>query len=354
MALDLSELRGKRVLVTGNTGFKGAWLTELLLQLGCIVHGASTCTYSNSSVYKALGHDQRIKQHVVDISSQQQAECLITSLEPECIFHLAAQPIVRQSYSNPHLTFSTNSFGTLNILEALRISGKPVSAVFITSDKCYQNNEWIYGYRENDRLGGDDPYSASKALAEIIIATYCRSYETIFKQNDIRISSVRAGNVIGGGDFSPDRLVPDIIRSWQMKMPLQIRSPHSTRPWQHVLDPLSGYLKLMNDLLKRPDLSSESFNFGPSVRSIQEVKYIAEYASKCLGVTIDYADCSPSLKEARLLTLSCDKSAQMLGWHPSIDLDLALDYTFEWHKTLKSDPSELKEVLLRQASFILL
>ena len=252
----------KKVLITGNTGFKGSWLTIWLKQLGAEVYGISIDIPSQPSNFLVSKLDEVIKTKFIDINNLESLNEEIKYIQPDFIFHLAAQPIVFDSYKNPINTFNTNIIGTCNILESVRHLTKNCVVILITSDKCYDNVEWIWGYKETDHLGGKDPYSASKAAAEIVIHSY---YESFFKKsNNIRIASVRAGNVIGGGDWADSRIIPDAIRSWSENLTLQIRSPKSTRPWQHVLEPLSGYLFLGQQLFNNINLSGEAFNFGPN------------------------------------------------------------------------------------------
>ena len=234
--------RGKKIIVTGNTGFKGSWLSLWLYSLGAKVTGISKDIPSNPSLFEELDLAKKTEHHFENICDALKMKEIFTAVQPDFVFHLAAQPIVSVSYDDPLETFRTNTIGTANILEALRFVSSPCSAVIITSDKCYDNVEWIWGYREQDALGGKDPYSASKGAAELVIKTYFHSY---FKKADskIKLASIRAGNVIGGGDWALNRIVPDCFRSWNDGKPVKIRNPESTRPWQHVLEPLSGYLR---------------------------------------------------------------------------------------------------------------
>jgi CDP-glucose 4,6-dehydratase len=232
----------RRVLVTGHTGFKGSWLCSWLLELGAQVAGFSLNVPTVPSNFEAIRLRERLAHFEGDIRDRNALFRVVQAFKPEMIFHLAAQSLVRLSFGDPILTFETNTLGTLNVLECLRQSAQPLAGVIITSDKCYQNQEWTWGYRENDILGGDDPYSASKACAELIFRAYDRSYYQ--KESKLRVATTRAGNVVGGGDWAPDRIVPDCVRAWSRGQPILIRHPHATRPWQHVLEPLSGYLWL--------------------------------------------------------------------------------------------------------------
>jgi CDP-glucose 4,6-dehydratase len=264
--------QGKKVLITGNTGFKGSWLSVWLYQLGAEVYGISNGIPTTPfSLFEDLLLDDKINYIAADIRDADKMKILFNEIKPDFVFHLAAQPIVLSSYNDPVETMTTNVMGTVNILEALRFLNHNCSAVIITSDKCYDNVEWLWGYKETDALGGKDPYSASKGASELMVKTYACSY-FMKPQSQIRIISVRAGNVIGGGDWAENRIVPDCIRAWLKNIPVEIRSPQSTRPWQHVLEPLSGYLqagmRLSEDIL----MNGEAFNFGPNSDQNKTVK----------------------------------------------------------------------------------
>lgn len=323
--------KGKRVLVTGHTGFKGAWLCQWLLQLGADVAGFSLYIPSEPSLFEALGLAQRMSDHRGDIRKLEELQAVFDQCKPEIVFHLAAQPIVRASYDNPKLTFDTNLGGTVNVLEAIRSTPSVKTAVLITSDKCYENVEWEYGYRESDRLGGKDPYSASKACAEIAISAYWRS---LLQNSDKKIASTRAGNVIGGGDWAKDRIVPDAMRAWSRCEPVRIRYPQATRPWQHVLEPLSGYLWLGAMLENKKVLAGESFNFGPSIDVTQPVVELLACMAKKWGPDAEYQveNDTSGKSEAGLLKLSCDKAWQHLNWEPSMKFAETVAMTTEWYK----------------------
>jgi len=277
----------KKVLVFGHTGFKGSWLTLWLRELGANIVGASLeKEITKPSHFDVAGLDNHCESHYLDIRNYDEVLDVVREVKPEYVFHLAAQSLVKQSYINPIETFTTNSIGTANILQALRSLEDQCIAILITSDKCYENIETYYGYRETDRLGGKDPYSASKAAAEIIIRSYVHSFLT--DVDSIRIATARAGNVIGGGDWALDRLVPDIMKAWSSGEQVEIRSPKSTRPWQHVLEPLSGYLLLGSEINKRAELHGESFNFGPKSEDIFPVADVVEILQKELnGLSIN-------------------------------------------------------------------
>lgn len=338
---------GKKVLVTGNTGFKGSWLTTWLLELGAQVYGISKDIPTQpESLFEDSGLAARITYHEVDIRDGEAIKSLIISIEPDFVFHLAAQPIVLRAYKYPVETMATNVMGTVHILEALRALQTPCVAVMITSDKCYDNVEWIWGYREADALGGKDPYSASKGAAELMIKTYYHSY---FAKPEcpVRISAVRAGNVIGGGDWAESRIVPDCIRAWRRGMKVEIRSPHSTRPWQHVLEPISGYLQTGFCLSQHSTLSGEAFNFGPNADQNHTVLELIHAISETWGGTSgELYEVMPSkdFHEAGLLKLNCDKALAMLQWKPVMDFGQTAFYTASWYKRFSEASTSVYEL----------
>jgi CDP-glucose 4,6-dehydratase len=322
---------GKRVLVTGHTGFKGSWLCQWLLRLGAEVAGYSLYLPSQPCNFEVLGLERQITDMRGDIRDYAELEKAIASFKPEVVFHLAAQAIVRTSYDEPKLTFDTNLGGTVNLLEVIRKTPSVLATVLITSDKCYENVEWEYGYRETDRLGGKDPYSASKACAEIAIAAYARSF---FSHTDQKLASTRAGNVIGGGDWAKDRIVPDCARAWAEGRALTIRNPAATRPWQHVLEPLSGYLWLGAQLLQgRAGLNCEAFNFGPGTEVNQPVStLIAEMAKVWYGSGYSIEADADHKPEAGLLKLCCDKALSRLDWRALLTFEETVHMTAEWYR----------------------
>ncbi|MDB6024384.1 MAG: CDP-glucose 4,6-dehydratase, partial [Verrucomicrobiales bacterium] len=310
-----SAFRGKKVFVTGHTGFKGAWLSEWLLSMGADVTGFSLAPNTSPSLFNQLGLAKRLKHIVGDIQDAKAVHKALAKAQPDFVFHLAAQALVRDSYERSLETFNVNVIGTANVLESLKGFKKPCTGIFITTDKCYENREWLHGYREEDPLGGHDPYSASKAAAEIVIHSYRRSF---FQNHPVKIASVRAGNVIGGGDWAKDRIIPDCIRALQKKEAIPVRNKIATRPWQHVLEPLSGYLwlgaVLGNSKLSRWDSSllSGAFNFGPtrdSNRSVEEL--VTEVFQHWPGRWEDKSD-PKAVHEAKLLHLSTDKAHALL------------------------------------------
>jgi CDP-glucose 4,6-dehydratase len=321
---------GRRVLVTGHTGFKGSWLCEWLLGLGAEVAGYSLYIPSEPSNFEVLKLGERMKDVRGDVRDLDALTRAIADFQPEIVFHLAAQPLVRASYDEPKLTFDTNLGGTVNFLEAVRRAPSVLVGVVITSDKCYENVEWEFGYREHDRLGGKDPYSASKACAEIAFSAYWRSF---FSSSEKRLATTRAGNVIGGGDWARDRIVPDCIRAWSAQREVVIRNPQATRPWQHVLEPLSGYLWLAAGLLQaRPGLAGEAFNFGPDAAMNRPVsRLIEEMARTWTAGSFRIEPAATAAREAGLLKLCGDLALGRLGWHATLSFEEAVQFTAAWY-----------------------
>jgi len=329
----LSNFVGRRVLITGHTGFKGSWLAFLLKEIGADVMGYALPPEKSESHFAALGLDRLIHHVEGDVCDAARLASTMAEFRPEFVFHLAAQSLVRRSYVDPKTTFDTNVGGSLNVLEAIRHCGSVQSLVYVTSDKCYENAEWVWGYRENDRLGGHDPYSGSKAAAEIVFASYSRSF--FANRREFGAATARAGNVIGGGDWAEDRIVPDCIRAIRDNQPIVLRNPASTRPWQHVLEPLSGYLLLATRLHASPDSFSGSWNFGPpstEVRTVMEVAetIVARFQSGSISVSVDEG----RKHEAQLLQLNCDKAYQLLDWRPRWNVDHTLAMTADWYKAV--------------------
>lgn len=327
--------RGKKVLITGHTGFKGSWLAVWLRDLGAEVIGYSLAPPSEPNNFSACRLKDKITHIEGDIRDFENLKSIFKKYEPEVIFHLAAQAIVRTSYQNPKLTFDTNIGGTVNILEAVRMTPSVKVMINVTSDKCYENREWVWGYRENDPLGGHDPYSASKGGAEVVFSAYQKSF---FRKEaegfEIGAASVRAGNVIGGGDWGTDRLIPDCIKALSTGKKIEIRNPKAIRPWQHVLEPLSGYLFLGAMLDKSPVSFSGAWNFGPSGRDHLTVGQIAEKIVGLWGSGVweDVSSNGAALHEARTLKLCCDKAMAELHWHSTLGLEDCLKYLVEWYK----------------------
>ena len=324
---------GKRVLLTGHTGFKGSWLTSWLLQLGAEVTGVSLDIPSKPANYSVLNLAPLIQDHRIDIRDISSLKKIIIEAQPDFVFHLAAQALVRPSYEDPLNTLSTNAIGSACVLEAIRMLEKPVAVIMITSDKAYDNVEWVWGYKETDRLGGKDPYSASKGMAELAIKTYVESYFQ-GKDNKVRLGIARAGNVIGGGDWAIDRVVPDCMRAWANSKTVDIRSPNATRPWQHVLEPLSGYLLLGAELHVSEKYHGEAYNFGPASHQNHSVgKLIDEMAKHWEKVNWnDVSNEIESFHEAGLLKLNCDKALFDLSWNPVLGFEETVRMTVEWYK----------------------
>jgi CDP-glucose 4,6-dehydratase len=324
----------KVVLVTGNTGFKGSWLTFWLLRLGAKVVGISNEIPTRPSMFEVLDLEHKIEHYFENINNREAIAEIVARHEPDFLFHLAAQPIVSRSYADPIETIQTNVLGTANLLEALRVNQKPCTAVFITSDKCYENVEWTWGYRENDRLGGKDPYSASKAGAEIVIYTYFHSFFSDAK-SPVRLATTRAGNVIGGGDWAESRIVPDTVKAWAREEPVVIRRPHATRPWQHVLEPLSGYLRIGQELYESRTLSGESFNFGPAANQTFTVAEVLAAMARNWNFKTAYERIvlqeDKGFHEAGLLKLNCDKALNLLKWQPVLSFEEATAFTARWY-----------------------
>jgi CDP-glucose 4,6-dehydratase len=327
----LTAFDGARVLVTGHTGFKGSWLTFLLSRVGATVLGYALAPPQSDNHFDALRLDREIEHVEGDIRDAERLASTMERFQPEFVFHLAAQGLVRKSFADPITTFETNVIGSVNLLEAVRRTPSVRSLVYITSDKCYENLEWVWGYRENDRLGGHDPYSASKAAAEIVFSSYARSF--FGQRPQLGAASTRAGNVIGGGDWAEDRIVPDCMRAIRHGEPIVLRNPGATRPWQHVLEPLSGYLLLATRLRNQPDAFAGPWNFGPPSTDARNVLQVAEGIVERFGrgeikVTLD-----PSGRhEAGLLQLNCDKANHLLPWNARWDIDKTLSMTVSWYQ----------------------
>ena len=329
-----SHYEGRRVFVSGHTGFKGSWLSLWLKQLGAEVYGYALDPVTTPNLF-GQGHvADAVDDARGDVRDGAKLMARVEQVKPEIVFHLAAQPIVRASYDDPVGTMSTNVMGTVNLLESVRRAGRPCAVVIVTTDKCYEDTGGIYACRETDPLGGSDPYSASKACAEIVASSYARSFFNTAQSSNVRVATARAGNVIGGGDYAEDRLVPDLVRSIQRKDPLRLRNPNAIRPWQHVLEPLSGYLWLGACLGGSDgDQYAEPWNFGPSSSGFRSVLEIATRATRVLGgYPITIGDADPSRHEMPSLTLSTDKARRRLGWSPVWEIDRAVDETMEWYR----------------------
>lgn len=339
MSIDLfnGAFKGKRVLATGHTGFKGSWLSIWLQEMGADVIGVGLDPYSEKDNYVLSGIGKKIKADIrADIRNGQRMKEIFAEYQPEIVFHLAAQPLVRLSYEIPVETYETNVMGSINIMEACRVTDSVKVVVMITTDKCYENKEQIWGYRENEPMGGYDPYSSSKGAAEIAINSWRRSFfnpADYGKKHHVSIASVRAGNVVGGGDWAKDRIVPDCIRALEAGKPIEIRSPKAIRPWQHVLEPLSGYLLLASKMLQEPTKYCEGWNFGPRIESITPVWDVATMLTKYYGrgELKDVSDPN-ALHEAKLLMLDISKAKFQLGWEPRTNINQCCELTADWYK----------------------
>lgn len=332
--------KDKKVLITGHTGFKGTWLSLWLLKLGAEICGYSNGITTNPSMFLDCGVESKIRSNIGDVRSYDNLKKLISEFEPDIIFHLAAQAIVSTSYADPADTISTNVMGTVNILEAVRQIDRKCSVVLITSDKCYENIEQLWGYKETDQIGGKDIYSGSKGAAEILISSYFRCFFDKPESN-IRIGIGRAGNVIGGGDWSKDRIVVDCMKRWGIKEAVEIRSPYSTRPWQHVLEPISGYLTLGMNLIQSNELTGEAFNFGPN--SIENktvldlIKDLAKYWDFSKQKNYYNIVNEQKIKEAGLLKLNCEKANSKLKWVSTLLDSECIEFTSIWYSKYFSE-----------------
>lgn len=359
--------RGKRVLVTGHTGFKGAWLSEWLLSLGARVTGLALCPPTTPALFDQLGLANRLTDLRCDVRDLAQVEAVIDRVRPDFIFHLAAQPLVRLSYVQPAETYAINVMGTVNVLEAVRRAKFPCTVVAITTDKCYENREWLNSYREVDPLGGHDPYSSSKGAAELVIEAYRRSYFSA-TESLVRLASARAGNVIGGGDWASDRIVPDCMRALQRGDVIPVRNPNAMRPWQHVLEPLSGYLwlaaclseaaaqervsfrsaELWNPQADRLKALCGAFNFGPALTSNRCVlEVVHEILRHWPGGWEDKSDPN-AVHEAKLLSLATDKAHHLLSWAPVWNFEQTIERTVDWYRQALVDPSAILELTQQQ------
>lgn len=325
---------GKRVFVTGHTGFMGSWLTIWLNALRSRVFGYALEPPTSPSLFTAVDLESRLARHwTADVRDFSHLAAAMQQAEPDIVFHLAAQPLVRESYRTPRETFDTNVIGTVKLLEAIRETPSVKACVVVTSDKCYRNREWEFSYREDDELGGADPYSASKACAELVVHAYRTSFFTDKGRRSVGLASARAGNVIGGGDWAKDRIIPDCILALLAGQPIQIRNPQAMRPWQHVVESLSGYLWLAARLWHDPEAYSEAWNFGPVADDWHSVRDLADMviAAWGNGAWVDASD-PTALHEAGLLRLSIDKSQASLGWLPAWRLQTAVEQTVGWYR----------------------
>jgi len=343
MLVKTSAWQGRRVLVTGHTGFKGGWLSLWLHQLGAEVTGFSLPAPTDPSLFEQTRLAELVNHIEGDVRDMDAVEAAVSAAKPEVVFHLAAQPLVRYSYDNPIETYATNVMGTAHLLDACRRAESVRAVVSVTSDKCYENREWVWPYRESDPMGGHDPYSSSKGAAELVISAYRRS----FFETGARIASVRAGNVIGGGDWATDRLIPDIVRAMLARERPLIRNPNSVRPWQHVMEALGGYLLIAERLLEGQDDFASAWNFGPSEDDAKPVAWIVDHMLDMWGADGWDRPTGTQPHEATLLKLDCSKARAALGWRPRFSLEQALAKVVEWHKGVAAG-EDARELSFRQ------
>jgi CDP-glucose 4,6-dehydratase len=336
---------GRRVFVTGHTGFKGSWLSLWLQRAGAEVHGYSTVAPTEPNLFTVAGVEAGLAAHsIADVRDGQALKEAMAKAVPEVVFHLAAQPLVRHSYAEPVETYAVNVLGTVNLLEAVRACASVRAVVNVTTDKCYENKEWLWGYRESEALGGHDPYSSSKACSELVTAAYRDSF---LAAQGVAVASARAGNVIGGGDWAPDRLIPDFLRAADAGIAVEIRHPDATRPWQHVLEPLSGYLALAEALVRHGPVHAGAWNFGPADADARPVRWILNRLGTLLQASQWRHIGGQQVHEAHLLKLDSTKARTALGWSPRWALAQALDHTVEWHLAWRNG-QDMRAVCLQQ------
>jgi CDP-glucose 4,6-dehydratase len=343
----------KKVFVTGHTGFKGTWLSLWLQQLGAEVTGFSLQPPTQPNLFKVVQVEHGMNSIIGDIRDSEMLTNIIKKTEPDIVIHLAAQPLVRQSYVDPVLTYSTNIMGTIHLFEAVRQTPSVRVVINVTTDKCYENKEWMWGYRENEPMGGFDPYSSSKGCSELVTAAYRNSFFNILRddKHQVAIATARAGNVIGGGDWANDRLIPDVLRAIETGQSIKIRNPNATRPWQHVLDPLNGYLLLAEKLYIEGLAFAEAFNFGPTEEDSKPVQWIVEQLIENLDEKARwYVDDGMHPHEANYLKLDCSKARVMLGWNPKWNLTHAIQAIIAWHRVYRANPSSetMRSLCLQQ------
>ncbi len=341
--------QGRRVLVTGHTGFKGSWLSLWLTEMGADVVGLALEPPTTPSLFELAGVASRVESIIGDIRDADLVSEVIRRVQPEVLVHMAAQALVRPSYSDPVETYATNVMGTVHLLEGARSTPSIKAFVSVTSDKCYENREWVWGYREDEAFGGHDPYSNSKACAELVTSAYRSSF---FGTAGTAVASARAGNVIGGGDWATDRLVPDIVKAMSAGTPVRIRNPNAVRPWQHVLEPLAGYLMLAERLMEHGAAYAEGWNFGPSEDSAQTVQWIVERMVDRWGDQAKWTiDAGDHPHEAHFLKLDCSKARQRMAFRPRLDLSETLDWVVDWHRAVDRGESALAVTCRQIAEF---
>lgn len=342
--------QGRRVFLTGHTGFKGSWLALWLRQLGAQVTGYALAPSTTPSLHELAGGGQADNSIIADIRDRERLARAVADCRPEVVFHLAAQPLVRRSYEDPVETYSTNVMGTVHLLEAVRAAGGVKAVVVVTSDKAYENREWPWGYRESDPMGGYDPYSSSKGCTELVAASWRASFfnPADHAAHGVALATARAGNVIGGGDWSPDRLVPDLLAAFAQGKPAQIRNPHAMRPWQHVLEPLQGYLMLAQRLAQEGPPWAQAWNFGPEDADTRPVSWIADQLARHWGGQAGWVtDDRQHPHEANWLKLDCSKARQQLAWAPRWNLHRALEAIADWQRAWQAGDN-MRDVSLRQ------
>jgi CDP-glucose 4,6-dehydratase len=345
-----SRWQGRRVFLTGHTGFKGSWMALWLAELGATVCGYSLEPPSTPNLFEVARVGERVRHIVGDVCDLPQLRAAMQEFAPDVVFHLAAQSLVRRSYAEPALTYETNVMGTVNVLESIRHTPSVKAAVLITTDKCYENREWHWGYRERDRLGGHDPYSNSKACAELVSAAYRDSFfpPDQLAKHGVAVATARAGNVIGGGDWAEDRLIPDLIRGFVSEERVRIRNPHAIRPWQHVLEPVRGYIQLAERLLAGDKTFASAWNFGPGEEDARSVEWIVQEVAKQWSPEASWiVDDGPHPHEATYLKLDCARAHDLLGWQPALGLDGALELVVEWYKQWQAG-SDMQQITVDQ------
>jgi CDP-glucose 4,6-dehydratase len=342
--------KGKKVFITGHTGFKGSWLSLWLQDMGAIVKGYSLEPNSNPNLFTQAKVAQNMESVIGDITNLKDISESMSAFNPEVLIHMAAQPLVRLSYQEPVLTYATNVMGTVNVLEAARKCSNLKAIVSVTTDKCYENKEWAWGYRENEPMGGHDPYSSSKGCAELVTAAYRKSFFN--DTSPVFLASARAGNVIGGGDWAEDRLIPDILRAFEKNESVIVRNPLATRPWQHVLEPLSGYLVLAQHLYEDGCKYTEGWNFGPKDEDCKPVSWILDKMVTKWGNGVSWElDKNNNPHEAGYLKLDCSKAAMQLNWHPKWNLEYTLESIINWHQNYLSGKNIQEQCLLEIAKY---
>jgi CDP-glucose 4,6-dehydratase len=348
--MEVGFWKSRKVFVTGHTGFKGGWLSLWLLSMGAEVCGYSLAPSTKPSLYASLGLEKEMQSIIGDIRDAELLERALGSFAPEIVIHMAAQPLVRYSYDDPIETFSTNVMGTVHLLDAIRRTPQVRAVVSVTSDKCYENREWVWPYREDEAMGGHDPYSSSKGCAELVTAAYRSSYFSPekYSEHEVAIASGRAGNVIGGGDWAPDRIVPDMVRAFTAGDAVTVRNPNAVRPWQHVLEPVAGYLTLAEQLIAKGTAVSGGWNFGPSESDSRPVQYLVSEIARMWGDGAQWEIAKEAgVHEAHFLSLDSSKARTYLGWRPRWTIHEALQKTVDWYREFYHH-GDARAITLRQ------